>query len=149
MATKETAVRDLLKANAGWTSLVTGGTYILDELGRTGLSLETLPTAAKDATLSGALKLVCVITFGTSIEAEVLTSENQFMTLWFYHHSDRALIKQARRKAKDLLDRQQVTTTTEGHPLIRWVNDLGDFNEDELRGAMAGASRYRLIFSRQ
>lgn len=148
MATKETAIRDLLKASSAWTTLVSGGTYILDELGRTGLTMETLPTAAKDATLGGALKLVCVITFGTSTEAEVLTTERQFMTLWFYHFSDYTLIRQARRKAKDLLNRVTVTTSTEGTPLLFWINDGQEYREDTLKGAVACYSRYAVQFGR-
>lgn len=147
MATKETAIRDLLKASGAWTGLVTGGTYILDELGRTGLSMNSLPAAAKDA--NGALKLTCVITFGASAEAEVSgNTQRGFFTLWLYHYSDYSVIRQARRKAKDLLDRKQVSTTDEGSPFLFWVNDAPEYREDELGGALACYSRYAVQFGR-
>jgi hypothetical protein len=148
MSAKETTIPALLTASASWTALVTGGTWTWDTLGRLGLTPEVAATKGCYDT-NGKLKLTAVLTFGTSSEAEILTSERAFMRLWLYHDSDYALIRQARRLAKDLLDRKQASSSDEGAPLIRWTDDMNDFVADELGGAMAGGSRYAVRFRRQ
>lgn len=148
MAAKEAAIKAVLTGNAPWAALVTGGTFLFDELGPLGLTPETAEAAGSyDA--NGKLELTAVLTFDTSAEAEILGSEGIFVRLWLYHYDNYSLIRQARRKAKDLLDRKQVTADGEGSPLIRWVDDIREFTEDNLGGALAAASRYRVIFRRQ
>lgn len=148
MASKEAAIQTKLTGNAAWTALVTGGTFLFDALGTLGLTPETAEAnGCYDA--NGKLELTAVLTFDTNSEAEILTTERQFMRIWFYHHDSYSLIRQARRKAKDLLDRQQVTADDEGSPLLRWVDDLRDFTADELGGALAGGSRYFINLRRR
>jgi len=141
MASKEAAIKAALTGNAPWVALVTGGTFLFDELGTLGLTPESAEAAGcYDA--DGKLELTAVLTFDTNTEAEILTSERQFFRIWYFHHDSYSLIRQARRKAKDLLDRQQVTADNEGRPLMRWVDDIREFTEDDLGGALAAASRY-------
>lgn len=148
MAAKEAAIRDYLKAQSGWTTLVTGGTFLWDELGRNGLEPESAEAnGCYDS--NGLLKLTAVLTFEGSSEAEILTSERGFMRVWLYHQSSYDSIRQAKRKAKDLLDRYQVASSDEGKPLLRWVDDMKDFTADTLGGALAGCSRYAIRLRRK
>jgi hypothetical protein len=148
MSAKETTIPALLTASATWTALATGGTWTWDTLGRLGLTPEVAASkGCYDA--SGKLKLTAVLTFGTSAEGNILTSEAMFFRVWYYHDNSYALIRQARRLAKNLLDRQQVDTDNEGSPFIRWIDDGQEFVADELGGCMAAMSRYRILFRRQ
>lgn len=148
MSAKEVSIPALLTASSSWTTLVTGGTFTWDTTGRQGFEPNTAAALGCYDT-SGKLKLTAVLTFGVANEAEILKSEVGFMRLWLYHDSSYALIRQARRLAKNLLDGKQVVSDSEGAPLLRWVDDLQEFVADELEGAMAGGSRYAIRLRRQ
>lgn len=148
MAAKEAAIKAALTGNAGWTALVTGGTFLYEDLGRLGLTPETAEANGCYDT-NGKLKLTAVITFGTNSEAEILDSERGFFRLWLYHHSSYILIRQAQRKAKDLLNAQRVTADSVGTPLMRWVDDMPEFVADDLQGCPAGCSRFFVQLRRQ
>lgn len=148
MAAKEAAVKALLTGSTPWTTLVTGGTFTWDDTGRLGLTPEKA-AALHCYDSNGLLKLTAMLTFGTSSEANILTSERQFLQLWLYHDSSYGLIRQARTLAKSLLDRQRTAKTdAEGAPFLRWVDDAKEFTADELGGALACYSRYFVQFVR-
>jgi len=147
---KELAIKAVLTASSSWTTLVTGGTFLFEELGRTGLTPDSAAAAGcYDA--DGLLELTAVLTFGASTEAEILTSESQFMRLWLYADSSYINLRTARRLAKTLLDGVTVDASAVGYgwPLLRWVDDQQEFTADELGGALACASRYRVLSARQ
>jgi hypothetical protein len=147
---KESAIKAVLTGSTAWTTLVTGGTFLYEELGRTGLTPDSAAAAGcYDA--NGLLELTAVLTFGATTEAEILTSESQFMRLWLYADSSYSNLRSARRVAKNLLDGVTVnaSATGDGWPLLRWVDDQQEFTADELGGAMACASRYRVLSARQ
>ena len=143
MTALEAAIKAKLTTSPDWTALVTGGTSLYEDLGINGLMPDN---ALYD--MDGNMKLTAVLTFGTSSEAEILNSETEFFTLWLYHGTSFAAIKQARTLAKSLLNMKQVATDDAGYPLIRWVNNLADFQAAELNNAFAGGSRYLLKFTR-
>jgi len=148
MATRAAAIKAVLTGSSAWTTLVTGGTFLWDDLGRNGLTPEVAEAlGCYDA--DGKLELTAVLTMGTSGPAEVFDSERGFFRVWLYHDSSYPLIRQAVRKTKDLLERTRITVTDEGTPFIRWVDDMQEFIADELGGAMAGGSRYRIQHRRQ
>lgn len=148
MVTKEAAIKALLTGSTPWTTLVTGGTFTWDDTGRLGLTPEKAAALACYDT-NGLLKLTAMLTFGTSAEANIITSERQFIQLWLYHDSNYPLIRQARTLAKSLMDRQRTAKTdSEGAPFLRWANDMPEFVADELDGALAGGSRYFVQFVR-
>lgn len=146
---KESAIKAALTASSAWTTLVTGGTFLFEELGRTGLTPES--AVAAGCYTDGLLDLTAVLTFGATTEAEILTSEAQFMRLWLYADSSYANLRSARRIAKNLLDGVTVdaSATGDGWPLLRWVDDQAEFTADEMGGAMACVSRYRVLSARQ
>lgn len=146
---KELAIKAVLTGSTAWTTLVTGGTFLYEELGRTGLTPDS--AAAAGCYADGLLELTAVLTFGASTEAEILTSESQFMRLWLYADSSYTNLRAARRVAKNLLDGVTVdaSATGDGWPLLRWVEDQQEFTADELGGAMACSSRYRVLSARQ
>jgi hypothetical protein len=148
MAAKEAQIKALLTGASPWTTLVTGGTFTWDDMGRLGLT----PTVAESLgcyDANGKLKLTAMLTFGTSAEANIITSERQFLQLWLYHDSSYPLIRQALLLAKSLLDRKQTTKTdSQGAPFLRWVDDGREFVADELNGVMACYSRYFVQFVR-
>ena len=148
MAAREAAIKAVLTGNAAWTALVTGGTFVWDDLGREGLTPQKAEALGCYDT-AGKLKLTAVLTFDTSTEAEILNSERQFFRVWLYHHDSYAQIRLGRRKAKDLLNAVQVTADNEGVALMRWVDDLREFQAAELGGALGTCSRYRVQFRRR
>jgi hypothetical protein len=148
MATKEAAIKAKLTGSSAWTTLVTGGTFIWDDLGRNGLDQEAAVTQGCYDT-AGKLKLTAVITFGTASEREILKSQRQFFRVFLYHDNSYPLIRQAVRLAYDTLNAQQVAADAVGSPLIRWVDDMQEYVADELDGAMAGGGRFYCQFSRK
>lgn len=150
MASKESLIKSILTVSSTWTTLVTGGTFLYDDLGRVGLDMTAAEANGCYDSSTHKLKLTAVLTFGQSTEAEVLGSESEFIRLWVYHDNAFATIRQAKRIAKNLFDKTITSKTTdEGTILIRWVDDMPDFTADELGGALAGCSRYRILFRRQ
>ena len=145
MATQRAAIKALLTANAAWNTLVDGGTYLREDIGRTGLSSET---ASYDS--NGKLKLTAVLVFSTATGKEIVrNSERRFFQVYFYHDSSFEQVALARRKAKDLLHQKQASSTTEGLNWIMWADDGPEFVADELGGAAAAVSRFYVDFTRR
>lgn len=145
MATKEAAIKAVLTGSSSWTTLVTGGTFLWDDLGRQGLDpnrAAALGCYDQSDPDNPTLKLTAVLTFSTASEREILASKRQFFRLWLYHENSYPLIRQAITLAYSLLNAKQVTADNEGKPLLRWVDDMQEFVADEMAGAMAGGSRY-------
>lgn len=149
MSAKIDALKAALTSNSSWTTLV-DNTYIPDDLGRKGLDPDN--PACDDAWPSGTLTLTAVLTLGASNEANILKSQRQFMQIYFYHDSNPALIRQAQALAKSILDPNGngtvIAADNQGRMLVRWVNDLKEYNDENLQDAFAGASRYSLLFTR-
>lgn len=145
MATQRAAIKGLLTANAAWNTLVDGGTYLREDVGRTGLSPEG---ASYDS--SGKLKLTAVIAFSTATGKEIVrNSERRFFQVFFYHDSSFEQVALARRKAKDLLHQKQATSDAEGLNWIMWADDGPEFTADEMGGAAAAVSRYFVDYTRR
>ncbi|TXH08856.1 MAG: hypothetical protein E6R03_17520 [Hyphomicrobiaceae bacterium] len=145
MATQRAAIKGLLTANAAWNTLVDGGTYLREDVGRTGLSPEG---ASYDS--NGKLKLTAVIAFSTATGKEIVrNSERRFFQVFFYHDSSFEQVALARRKAKDLLHQKQATSDAEGLNWIMWADDGPEFTADEMGGAAAAVSRYFVDYTRR
>lgn len=145
MATRAAAIKAVLTGSAQWTALCAATeTYLLDDLGRMGLTPEV---AAVDS--AGKLKNSCVITFNTSIPAELpQTSERVFVNLYFFTDSSYPTLRLMQRKAKDLLHRKQIKADTEGAPFLVWVNDTAERPDESMGGALSCSSRYIVQFRR-
>ena len=146
MADKQTLIKAVLTGSAAWTALCAAAeTYLPDDLGRMGLAPNNSHVDA-----NGKLLPSTVITFGTSIQAELPQStEREFMTLWFYVDNSYSTLRAMRRKAKDLLNRKQLgATTDEKSPFLFWVNDTPERPDDSMGGALSCSSRYLILFRR-
>lgn len=151
MATKEAAVKAKLVAGTGWTTLVTGGTFNYEDLGRTGLTPDTAAAQVPSCyDANGLLKLTAVLTWDTSNQKEIVrTSERQFFHLWLYHDSSYALIRQAVQLAIKTLHRVQVTADDQGLCMMHWVDRKPEAVADEMGGALMGGARFYMDFTRK
>lgn len=139
------AIKALLTANAGWNALVTGGTYLFDDLDpRLGL---TIQTAQYDSL--GQLLPTVVLSFNASNPTQLWTSERRFFQLTCYDHSGYDRIEQMHRAAKDLLHRKQAVSDDEGLNFIVWAGGGAHYTEDHLKGAPAAFVRYAIEFTRK
>lgn len=152
MASFQEAIHDALVAESAWTDLVTGGTYLLDDLGRNGLTLDNAPYDA-----AGQMKLTAVLTVSSGGPAEVAqTAERRFLYVRLYddtvHGWER--IRAARRlllllpAEGGVLHRRQLESD-DGHVLVSWVNAGPEFYEEELNGACASFERFYAQFRRR
>lgn len=145
MATQRNALKTKLTGNSSWTALVTGGTYLVDDLPPQGL---TPDTAQYDT--GGKLKLTCVITFGANSGREIIsTSQRRFFQLWLYHYNDYDLIQQAVDLAIDLLHRKKFAADDTGLNMCHWADDNGEFRDEDLQNAAAKAVRFYIDSARK
>src|SRR5262245_35610722 len=86
MASQEAAIKSLLTSNGTWTALLTGGTYLWDDLGNQGATPENLQTAGAYHPTTGALRPTAVITFSTEQpHVDIPTiAEERFFSVWLY-----------------------------------------------------------------
>lgn len=140
-----------LMADATLTAILTGGVFVWDDLGREGLTPSNIQREADGVRI----KPTAVIRMrGSQPQADAPVSdppaEGQFFDVWFYGESD-AVVSQAARRCKVLLNRRVVGVTNEPRGLnyVMWVDDTGEFTADELEGAPANRSRYSVVFTRR
>jgi hypothetical protein len=150
MATQRNALKAKLTANSSWTALVTGGTYLTDDLPPQGLTPDIPADVAPIYGADGNLKLTCVITFGAVSGREIIsTSQRRFFQLWLYHYNDYDLIQQAVDLAIDILHRKQFKADDTGLNMCHWADDNGEFRDEDLQNAAAKAVRFYIDSARK
>lgn len=143
MATLEANVKAALTGSAAWVALVAGGTYLLDDLPRTGL---TPDGASYDS--GGKLRPTCVITMETESEDTVLRTERRFFRLYCYTDADFATLRSMKRMAKSLLDGKRIASDNESYALARYVDSVREYYDDSMAGAAAASVRFYLLYRR-
>lgn len=140
MTTLRAAIVATLTASSPWTTLVNGGTKFYEDWGHNGLEPDTFIVDS-----NGRLKLSCVLTMGTKQTAEIQNaSARGYVRLWLYHDSSYELIEQAQDLAFTLLNKTRVTVSGKGTPMLYWVDNMQQFQAQELGDAAGGCSRYAL-----
>jgi len=146
MATLTAAIKAALTGTAAWTSLVTGGTLLTDDLGKNGLQPDDLSYDN-----DGVMKLTAMITWSSGGAAEVVHSTQRrffYIRLFADPTNGWANLRAAQRLLRlpvyesGVLHRRQVQTDTEGHALIHWVSPGPEFYDEPLGGAAASFERF-------
>lgn len=143
MTTLREAFKAALEGDATLVAILTGGIYDSDELGRTGLTPDSVAREADGVTM----KPAAVIRWRGENQSALKTdtiSERRFVELYLYADRGHAVLEQAKQRAKALLHRRQLGPTDDGLGLnfILWVDSRGEFVADELQGAAADRLRF-------
>lgn len=145
MATLSVAIKSALTGAVAWTTLVTGSTYLLDDLGVNGLTPDKLTYDA-----NGRMRLTAVINWSAGTPAEIVhrTYRRFFYVRLFGDPVNGFVNIRAAQRLLQLpnydggvLHRARVVSDTEGHALIAFVNVGTEYYDEELNGACASFSR--------
>lgn len=139
MANERAAIKAALTGSATWTALVSAvNTKWYEEWGATGLEPKTAP-----ADSNGILSPCAVLTMGVRTPANIANyGERAFFRLWVYNATDYMAVQTALYTARRILNNTQITADNRGKPLLKWVDDVQEFIDDELGGVVGGGSRY-------
>jgi hypothetical protein len=143
MADVRDTLRAALAADVTLAALLTGGIYDANVMNADGLPVAT----AYDA--NGILKPSLVVRWRGGVPGSILEfTETRTCELYFYSQQGYSVISQAQARCKVLLHRKQLPSVTgTGLNYFEWVNDLGEYQADELHGAAADMSRYSVSLS--
>lgn len=151
MATQEATIKAALTGSASWAALMTGGTFLREELvGNSGLSLDSAHGAgAFDS--NGALKPTAVLTFGTERpHGDIPTiALNRSMQIWLYEQQGFANIRAAKRLALTLLHYQTVgISDSESINTLIFEGASPEFYDLSMGSRPAQALRFNLTYVR-
>ena len=144
MATLRQAIKTYLASDSDWQTLFGASPntrlFLREDLPLEDLTMENVPPICF---VNGLLALTCFLTFSTTQPKEIVRhSQRRFVTLWFYHWNDFALLELADTLAKELLHMKTVDATDYGLNYFFAVDGV-EFRAAELNNA-AGRS---LVFT--
>ncbi len=141
MAALINAIQTVLTGTSAWTTQMTGGTKIPDDLGKNGLHPDDLTVDA-----NGVMRPTAMLMWSSGTAAELAQRSYRhflYVRLFADPTNGWATIRAAQRLLRlpvgdgGVLHRRQVQSDTEGHALVCYVNDGPDFYDEALNGAAA------------
>ncbi len=146
MAALINAIQSTLTGASAWTTLVAGGTRLLDDMGRNGLHPDDLSYDS-----DGLIRLTAVVHWSSGGAAEVAhRTYRRFLYVRLFVDPSAtgwANLRLAQRLLRlpaydgGVIHRAQVAGDNEGRALVSYANDGTDYYDEELNGAAASFVR--------
>jgi hypothetical protein len=147
MTTLREAVKNVLKTDATLLALATGGIYDAEDVGRKGLTIETI--RGSGVAINPAIFLRW--TTENRLNPDVLRVQQAFVQIYFYQDVGFDICRQMRQRVLTLLHQQSVAFDEPSgwycFALV-WVGDVLEQYDDQLGGAHYERSRYQVDIGR-